>query len=41
MAPSFHQCFLNQIIGAIGVPLSGVTGFAFSNYLTSRRRDNE
>jgi len=26
-----------MIIGAIGVPLSAVTGFAFQNYLTSRK----
>ena len=26
-----------MIIGAIGVPLSAVTGFAFSSYLDSRR----
>lgn len=26
-----------MIIGAIGVPLSTLTGFAFSNYLTSRK----
>lgn len=27
-----------MIIGAIGVPLSAVTGFAFSHYLESRKR---
>ena len=26
-----------MIIGAIGVPLSAVTGFAFQNYLASRK----
>jgi hypothetical protein len=26
-----------MVIGAIGVPLSAVTGFAFQNYLTSRK----
>jgi hypothetical protein len=29
------------IIGAIGVPISTVTGFAFSNYLTSRVNENK
>lgn len=27
-----------MVIGAIGVPLSAVTGFAFQNYLTSRKQ---
>lgn len=26
-----------MIIGAIGVPLAAVTGFAFTNYLSSRK----